>query len=74
MTKVVNFPKWKENATPAEKLHEMANFADEYGMNSVIIIWENTNGIRDYTTDSKIIVSESVYLLEQTKYDIMKLM
>ena len=74
MNNVTNFPKWKKNSTPAEKLHEMANFADEFGMNKVIIIWENKNGIRDYTTDSEIMVKDTIFLLEQTKYDILKVM
>ena len=74
MSDVTMFPVWRQNSTPAEKLAEMAQFAElrPTAVNNLIIIYEDANGIRQMAVDGKITLEKTVYLLERVKLDLMK--
>jgi hypothetical protein len=74
MAEVMMFPEWRQNSTPAEKLAEMAQFAElrPAAVNNLIVIYEDVDGIRQMAVDGKITLEKTVYLLERVKLDLMK--
>ena len=68
------FPKWRMNSTAAEKLAEMAQYAEMRpdSVKNIIVIYENSEGARQLETDAELSISHAVYLLEQTKFDLLK--
>ena len=75
MSNVTSFPNWKRsNASPIEKLKELLEYAERHpeDVKELILIWENEDGFRCCEVNSTMLVSKSVYMLEQAKFDILK--
>lgn len=75
MSNVKSFPNWlRHNASPIDKLKELLAYAERYpeDVKELILIWENEEGFRCCEVNSSMLVSKSVYMLEQAKFDILK--
>lgn len=74
MGEVNSFPHWKhQNATPAEKLYELAEYATRHpeDVKHVILIWIDEKGERRWETDSDCNLANGIFLLEATKLELL---
>lgn len=72
MSSVVNFPRWKNNCTAAEKLREVLQYAESKPeeVRHVIIIFEGSDGVRQMCVDYDLTVVEALGLLDLAKHDL----
>jgi Na+/H+ antiporter NhaB len=74
MTKVINFPIWKENCTAIEKLREVLQYAESKPeeVQHVLIIYEDSKCIRQACCDQALTVTQALGMLDLAKYDLMR--
>lgn len=71
--KVSLLPVWKQNCSTVEKLREFLQYAEmkPHSVNHVIIIYEDSDGIRQCQTDSGLKLTESIGMIEMAKHDLL---
>jgi hypothetical protein len=70
MSKIISFPNWKNaNATSAEKLYELAEYATRHpeDVSNLLMLWINEQGETVMQVESSIQVATAVFMLEKAK-------
>lgn len=72
MAGVINFPKWRENCTPIEKLREVLQYAESHpeDVKRLLILCENADSRRQMHTDGSLTTVQAIGMLELAKLDI----
>lgn len=76
MSKVVNFPNWRINCTPIEKLREVLQYAESHPeeVNNLMVLWQDKNAMTQYEVSAKNELKDAIFMLENTKYMIFGLL
>jgi hypothetical protein len=71
MVGVINFPKWRENCTPVEKLREVLQYAESHpeDVRHLLILCENVDGKRQQHSDGSMTTAQAIGMLELAKLD-----